>query len=146
MSRDNDIHTFVKEYNSAGGDLDTAVASFTCERPIIVKAVTFIGNNPSDTDSDTTAIDVSYSTDGFSSSDVEIAALAAQEYNDTTRHAQFGTADRTAVDVPLTTASLTAGLDTGVRVPAGAVVEVTLTNTGAGADTRYSVAVQYQVL
>jgi hypothetical protein len=148
MSRDNDRSVWVVRHNSAGGDLDTDRDSFVCSRPIVVTAVTFIGENPSDTDGDTTAIDVSYSTDGFSSSDVEIAALAAQEYNDTTRHAQFGTADRTAVDVPLTAASvnLESNQIDGVRVPAGAVVEITLTNVGAGADTRYNVAMEYIVL
>lgn len=145
MSRDNDRSIYVFEHNSAGGDLDTDKETFSLERPILVTAVKFIGQNPSDTDTDTTAIDVSYSTDGFSSSDVEIAALAAQEYNDTTRHAQFGTADRVAVDIPLTIASLDTGTS-GVRVPAGAVVEVTGTNVGAGADTRYFVVVEYIVL
>lgn len=145
MSRDNDRHIYVFEHNSAGGDLDTDVEHFSVERPIKVVAVKFIGENPSDTDTDTTAIDVSYSTDGFSSSDVEIAALAAQEYNDTTRHAQFGTADRVAVDIPLTAASLDSDGAT-VRVPAGAVVAITGTNVGAGADTRYRVVVEYLVL
>lgn len=145
MSRDNDRNIYVFQHNSAGGDLDTDRESFSLERPILVTAVKFIGENPSDTDGDTTAIDVSYSTDGFSSSDVEIAALAAQEYNDTTRHANFGTADRTAVDIALTTASIETGT-AGVRVPAGAVVEITATNTGAGADTRFAVVVEYIVL
>lgn len=142
MSRDNDRHLFVFRHNSAGGDLDTDVESFSCERPIKVVAVKFIGENPSDTDGDTTAIDVSYSTDGFSSSDVEIAALAATEYNDTDN--DIG-AVRTAVDIPLTTASLDSD-GVSVRVPAGAVVEVTGTNVGAGADTRYTVVVEYIVL
>ena len=142
--RDNDRSIFVARHNSAGGDLDTDRKSFFNSRPILVVAVTFVGENPSDTDTDTTAIDVSYSTDGFSSSDVEIAALAAQEYNDTDQHAQFGT-DRDAADIALTAASIASGTE-GVRVPAGAVVEVTMTNTGAGADTRYNVVVEYITL
>ena len=142
MSRDNDRNIYVFTHNSAGGDLDTDRESFSLERPIKVMAVKFIGENPSDTDGDTTAIDVSYSTDGFSASDVEIAALAAAEYNDTDN--DIGTL-RTAVDIALTTASLDAD-GVSVRVPANAVVEVTGTNVGAGADTRYAVVVEYVVL
>lgn len=144
MARDNDVQLFVARHNSAGGDLDTDRKSFFNTRPILIKAVTFVGENPSDTDTDTTAIDVSASTDGFSSDDNEIAALAAQEYNDTDVHAQFGT-DRQGQDIPLTTTSLATGTE-GVRVAAGSVVEVTMTNVGAGADTRYNVIVEYVVL
>lgn len=144
MSRDSDRHIFVARHNSAGGDLDTDRKSFFNERPILITAVTFLSENPSDTDTDTTAIDVSYSTDGFSSSDVEVAAISAQEYNDTDVHAQFGSL-RQSKDIALTAASLAANT-TGVRVPAGAVVEVTGTNVGAGADTRYVVVVEYIVL
>ena len=144
MARDNDRSIFVARH-SAGGDLDTDRKSFYNSRPIIVTDVTFVGENPSDTDGDTVAIDVSASADGFSSDDNEIAALAAQEYNATDRHAQFGAADRDAVDIALTTASIAAGM-AGVRVAAGSVVEVTMTNVGAGADTRYMVIVEYITL
>ncbi len=141
MARDNDRSLAIFEHNSAGGDLDTAVKCFVNERPILVTAVSFIGVNPSDTDGDTTAIDVSYDPNTL---DVEIAALAAQEFNDTDEHAQFGT-NLARADIALTTASLAANT-LGVRVPAGLVVVVTMTNTGAGADTRYFVVVEYIVL
>lgn len=139
MSRDNASNVVVFEHNSAGGDLDTSVKLFAHERPILVTAVGFIGVNPSDTDADTTAVDVSYDPNTL---DVEIAALAAAEFNDTDN--DIGTL-LTRVDIALTAASLATGT-TGVRVPAGLVVAVTMTNTGAGADTRYFVVVEYIVL
>lgn len=142
MSINHARQLFVAEHNSAGGDLDVDVQSFRHSRAIFVTDVAFVGQNPSDTDGDTTAIDVSYSTDGFSSSDVEVAALAAQEFNDTDN--DIGTL-RTPVTVPLTSATSFNGV-TGVQVPAGAVVEVTTTNVGAGVDTRHSVIVEYIVL
>lgn len=142
MSVNHGRQVFVAEHNSAGGDLDTDRQSFRFSRPIFVVDVTFIGENPSDTDTDTTAIDVSYSTDGFSGSDVEIAALAAQEFNDTDNN--IGTL-RTAVNVPRTSTTTYNGV-AGVLVPAGAVIEVTTTNVGAGVDTRHSVVVEFFVL
>ena len=143
MSRDNDRSLFHFEHNSAGGDLDTKRSSFTVERPILVTAVKMIPENQSDTDSDTLAIDVSYSTDGFSSSDVEIAAAAATEYNDTDNDTY--TPLRSAVDIALTAAQIASGT-AGVRVPSGAVVEVTGTLSGSPADTRYAVIVEYITL
>ena len=139
MSRDNDRNTFHMEHNTAGGDLDTKRSSFSCERPILITAVAFIGENPSNDDTDTVAIDVSYSTDGFSSSDVEVATLAAAEFNDSDN--DVGTL-RTVIDVALTAAQI-AGGTAGVRVPAGAVVEVTGTTTGASPDMRYAVSVEW---
>lgn len=146
MSRDANINVFWAEHNSAGGDLDTDTEYFSVSRPILITKVTFIGYNPSDTDGDTTAIDVDHSADGFTSVTTEVASLAAQEYNDTTRHAQFGTADGVAVDVPLKAAALVGNPAAGVRVPAGDTVRVLMTNVGAGADTRYFVGVEYKVL
>lgn len=110
--------------------VDTHVTSFTFTRPVLVSAVKIIPKLPLDTDGDTVAVDVSYSTDGFSSSDVEVAALAATEFNDTDN--DIGTI-RTSVDVPLTTASADDGIGQ-VRIPADAVTEITITATGASAD------------
>jgi len=148
MSRDSEEQVFSFEHNSAGGDLDTDTHYLSFVRPFLVTKVTFIGSNPSDTDSDTTAIDVDYCEDaaGWGGTIVEIASLAAQEYNDTTRHAQFGTVDGLPVDIPLKAAALVGNPALGVRVPAGAAIRVLCTNVGAGADTRYFVQVHGRVL
>lgn len=150
MSRDNDINIFRSEHDSAGGDLDTDDTFLSVSRPIFVTKVTFIGVNPSDTDGDTTAITVAYSAANDGTYGVSIASLAAQEYNDTDVHAQFGgvaakTAFGIAVDVPLTAAALAAS-PPGVRVPANCPVLVRSTNVGAGADTRHIIEVEYKVL
>lgn len=146
MARDNEEQIISFEHNSAGGDLDTDTQYFSHDRPILITKATFIGSNPSDTDTDTTAIDADHSTDGFSSDVNEILSLAAQEYNDTTRHAQFGTADGVAVDVPLKASALVGNPEAGVRVPGGATIRVQFTNVGAGADTRYFFQLHYRVL
>lgn len=150
MSRERDINVFRLTHDSAGGDLDTDSEYFSCSRPILVRKVTFLGVNPSDTDGDTTAITVDYSAANDGTYGVNIATLAAQEYNDTDVHAQFGgaaakTAFGIAVDVPMTAAALAAS-PPGVRVPAGCPVRIVATNVGAGADTRFSVEVEYTVL
>lgn len=140
MSRDNDLSFFHVRLDMTDQTVDTHVVNFTCPRPIKVTAVKWVPGLPLDTDSDTIAIDVSYSTDGFSSSDVEIAALAAVEFNDTTNTFDVDQSE----DVALTTASVD---DVGeVRVPADAVVQVTVTSTGASADGFLDVFVWYKVL
>ena len=127
MARDNDRITLPHRSDTAI-DADVSTRYFTLDRPMLVTDVAVVPVNPADTDGDTVAIDVSYSTDGFSSSDVEIAALAAVEYNDTDNN--LGT-NFTAVDIPLTSSSV---VDGRVRVPAGAVIRATVTWTGAPAD------------
>lgn len=140
------VNVFRAEHNSAGGDLDTDTEYFSVSRPYRITAVRFLGSNPSDTDTDTTAIDVDVSNDGFVADTVEVATLAAQEYNDTTRHTQFGTVDGKAVDVPMKAAALLGNPPVGVRVAAGWTTRILMTNVGAGADTRYFVEVEYVVL
>lgn len=127
MARNNDRITLVHRSDTAI-DPDASTRYFTLDRPMLINAVKVVPVNPADADSDTIAIDVSYSTDGFSSSDVEIAALAALEFNDTDN--DLGDL-YTAVDIPLTATST---VDGRVRVPAGAVVRTTVTWTGAPAD------------
>lgn len=121
--------------------VDAHIENITFDRPVEITAVKIVPGLPLDTDTDTIAVDVSYSTDGFSSSDVEVAAHAAEEFNDTTN--DLGTL-YTSVDVPLTTANTN---DVGtIRVPAGAVIRATLTSTGASADGFFDVVVLGHVL
>ena len=127
MARDNDRITLTHRSDTAI-DADASTRYFPLDRPMLITKVAVVPVTPADADSDTIAIDVSYSTDGFSSSDVEVAALAAVEYNDTDN--DLGTAF-TAVNIPLTAAST---VDGRVRVPAGAVIRTTITWTGAPAD------------
>lgn len=140
MSNESNVQVWTAHVDAAlDGTGGAWKKSFTSTRPIKVTALKFVGFNPSETDGDTTAIDLSYSTDGFSSSDVEIAALAAVEYNDTDK--TIGT-NRTSINIPLTTAALDADGVT-VRVPANAVIEMTITCTGAPADINFSVCMEY---
>lgn len=129
MARDNDRISLNLRSDTAI-DADATVRYFTLDRPMLVTAVSVIPVNPADADGDTVAFDVSYSTDGFSSSDVEVAAKAAVEFNDTDNN--LGTL-LVPLDVPLTTASLASGSST-VRVPADAAIRLTTTWTGAPAD------------
>lgn len=140
MSRDNDLNYFHVRLDMTDQTVDTHIVNFTCPRPIKVSAVKAVPGLPMDTDGDTIAVDVSYSTDGFSSSDVEIAALAAIEFNDTTAWETT----YTSVDIPLTTANDDSVGE--IRVPADAVVRVTVTSTGASADGFVDVLVWYKVL
>ncbi len=132
---DASISDFVVHSDTAAG-LDTHRESYSLTRPHMITEVYVIGENPADADADTIAVDVSYSEDGFSSDDNEVAAKAAGEFNDTDN--DLGTL-RTRIPIPLS--SLTAGTR-GRRVPAGAVVEVTITWTGAPADGRATVGVE----
>ena len=143
MPSDGERHLFITEFNTAGGDLDTKVGIMYNERPILVHAVTFVPINPNDTDGDTIAFDVSASTDGFSSDDNEIAVAAAVEWNDTD-NPSYPT-NRVGYDIPLTTASLATG-SSFVRVAAGSVVAATITITGAPADSRGYLVVEYSVV
>jgi hypothetical protein len=117
--------------NTASG-VFTEIQDFTCSRAVIVYACSVIGGNPADADGDTVAVDWSYSTDGFSASDVEIANDPAAEYNDTD-NTQGYLAGR-VTDVPLTSANT--GPTGTVRVPGGAVIRATVTWTGSPADGR----------
>lgn len=141
MSRDNDLSCIQVRLDMTDQTVDTHVVDFTCPRPVKVTAVKLVPGLPLDTDGDTIAVDVSYSTDGFSSSDVEVAALAAVEYNDTT---STGFTTHVSKDIPLTAASQD---DVGeVRVPADATIKTTITSTGASADGIVDVYVWYKVL
>ena len=142
MRRDNDRSIFTL-WHDTSDVADIIVGRFSIERPIKIFAVGLVGGNPASTDADTYALDVSYSTDGFSSSDVEVAALAAAEYNDTDDTGSIGT--RTRFDVSLTAASLD-GDGVSVRVPASAVVEVTSTWNGTVGDGEVQVVVEYVVM
>ena len=133
MSRSSDKIYFHLRSDTAI-DADVTTRYFSITRPVMIDAVRVIPVNPADADTDTVALDVSYSTDGFNSSDVEVAALAAVEYNAT--DPDLGGTDATGLmpyEVPLTAASLEAS-GMGVRVPAGAVLRLTVTWTGAPAD------------
>lgn len=141
MSRDNDLVMLRARLDMTDQTVDTHIENFTWPRPFKVTAVKIIPGLPLDTDTDEVAVDVSYSTDGFSSSDVEIAAHASEEFNDTTN--SLGTT-YTSVDVPLTTASLDSMSE--VRVPADAVIRVTITATGSSADGFLDVCVFGKVL
>lgn len=143
MAREGAI-VLLRVYSDTAVDPDVKKESVTFTRPVKVEAVKLIGGNPADADGDTLAVDVSYSTDGFVSSDVEIAAVAAAEYNDTDDDLLGGIGTRKAINVPLTAASQ--GADGTVRVPANAVIEGTLTWTGAPADGKAELIVLGHVL
>lgn len=128
MSRDSSTVLMRARLDMTDQTVDTHIENITFTRPVKISAVKAIPGLPLDTDTDTVAIDVSYSTDGFSSSDVEVAALAAIEFNDTTAWET----PYTSVDIPLTTATLDSVDE--VRVPADAVIRVTITAAGASAD------------
>lgn len=129
MSRDNDRTVFSTHSDTADGNF-VKVEYFPVDRPFLVQGVSVIGGNPADADGDTVAIDVSYSTDGFSSSDVEVAVDAAAEYNDTDNDQGYSVAQET--DLTLTAANVNE--NSVVRVPAGAVIRHTVTWTGDPAD------------
>lgn len=129
MSRTNDLTYFHTRLDMTDQTVDTHIANFSCPRPFEVTEVVWVPGLPMDTDTDSVAFDVSYSTDGFSSSDVEICAMASTEFNDTTNTFTLYTQQTVAA---LTTANVDAvGV---IRVPADAVIRCTITTTGASAD------------
>lgn len=142
MSRDNDQVVLMRgRWDATDYATDTHIECVTFERPVKVQAVKIIPYVALDTDGDTLAVDVSYSTDGFSASDVEIAAHAAEEFNTTDN--TVGTL-KTAVDVPLTAATVDSMGE--VRVPADAVIQLTITATGSSATGNVDVVVLGKVI
>ena len=116
--------------------------SFVHPKKCLIKSVTVVGHNPADADGDTVALDISYSTDAFSSSDVEVAAIVAVEYNDTDNTAAI--VAETPKDIALTPAAVsTVGGDSVVELPAGANLKTTITWTGSPADGSIDVLIEY---
>ena len=139
-----DVHTVHTDTQS--GDF-TVANSYTLSRRHLIRSVKVIGHNPADADGDTLALDISYSTDGFSSSDVEVAAVAAAEYNDTDNAFNGGLTAEVPSSVTLTAANTsTWGDDTVTEVPANANVKTTITWTGAPADGSASVVIERVML
>jgi hypothetical protein len=133
MSRASDQYPLTVHSNTGSGVYVETVDFFVpSDRAVIVHSAQVIGGNPADADGDTVAIDWSYSTDGFSMSDVEIAVDAAAEYNDTDNTQAYASANET--ELTLTSGSTQA--DGTVRVPGGAVIRGTVTWTGSPADGR----------
>jgi len=137
MSRSTDKTVLTAKSDTLGGRF-VETADFYLPETFLVESIQIIGRNPADGDGDTVALDVSTSSDGFAANDVELAADAAAEYNDTDNTQAFVT----GVPQPMTLTGVTLiDSDGNIRVPSGNIIRTIITWTGSPADGALSVAV-----